>query len=81
MSWQLTIASNGLWSELPLARRAAYGQHRLDGNPFLVGKFIAHDSAAFDQRLESRLGSGFNELWANGGLVAMRPKAGALCSA
>src|SRR5215471_11443030 len=33
------------------------GQHRLDGNPFVVGEFVAHDSGPSVRGLESRLGS------------------------
>ena len=55
----------------------------LDGTPFSVGEFVAHDfSASSGQGRESRLGSHLQpDSCINGGWVAMRPKVRhALCS-
>lgn len=54
-------------------------QHRPDGSPFLVGDFVAHDSAPFVRGSESWLGS--QAQWAPAdGMAAMCPRADALCS-
>jgi hypothetical protein len=55
------------------------GQHQLDGSPFVVGEFVAHDSTPSVKGLNH--GSAVsNEALTDGDLVAMRPKADASCS-
>ena len=55
-------------------------QHRLDGSPFVVGEFVAHDSAPSVRGLNHGSAVRLNEAPTDGDLVAMRPKADALCS-
>ena len=50
-------------------------QHRFDGSPFSIGKFVAHDSAPSSQGLKSWLDSQAQRAPTDGELVAMRLKA------
>ena len=59
---------------------AAAGQHRLDGNPFVVGQFVAHDSAPSVRGLNHGSAVRLNGAATDGDLVAIRPEADALCS-
>ena len=56
------------------------GQHRLDGNPFVVGEFVAHDSAPSVRGLNHGSAVRLNSAPTGGDLVAMSPEADALCS-
>src|SRR5262245_66360922 len=55
-------------------------QHRLDGNPFFVGEFVAHDSAPSVRALNHGSVVRLNGAPTDWDLVAMRPEADALRS-
>jgi hypothetical protein len=55
-------------------------QHWFDGSPFLVGEFVAHDSAPSVREFDHDLAVKLNMPSQSGALVAIRPKADLICS-